>query len=62
MNLTFPADILRAFEGILSRLRPYLRSGFHFGLPETEIESALAWRGGEDLAGSREQTDLQLLR
>ena len=62
MNLTFPADMLRAFEGILLRLRLYLRSRFIFGLPETEIESALAWRGGEGLAGSREQTDLQPLR
>ncbi|KAK3174859.1 hypothetical protein OEA41_002105 [Lepraria neglecta] len=62
MNLTLPADILRAFEGILSRLRLYLRSRFIFGLPETEIESALAWQGGEGLAGSRERTDLQPLR
>ena len=62
MNLTFPVDILRAFDGILSRLRPYLRSRFIFGLPETEIESALAWRGGEGVTSSREHTDLHPLR
>lgn len=47
MALTYSTDILRAFDGILSRLRYYLRSRFIFGLPETELESALAWRGGD---------------
>jgi hypothetical protein len=46
MDLGFEEDILAAFEGILSRLRPYLRCGYVFGLPAMDLENALAWRSG----------------
>ena len=46
MNLSCEEDVLPAFDGILSKLRSYFRSGYSFGLPNTELESALAWRNG----------------
>ena len=43
-NLTYPSDILNAFEGVASRLRPRFRSDFLFGLPRSELDSQILWQ------------------
>ena len=43
-NLTYPSDILRAFEGVASRFRPLFRSDFLFGLPRSELDSQILWQ------------------
>ena len=43
-EVSFATDILNAFAGIQTRLRPFFRGKFIFGLPTTEIDAALLWR------------------
>ena len=42
-KLTYEADILRAFSGILRTLERTMSGGFHFGLPEQFFDAALLW-------------------
>jgi hypothetical protein len=44
-DFTFKSDVLNAFAGISSFMRPFFRGrfGFGFGLLETEFDLALLW-------------------
>ncbi|TVY24045.1 hypothetical protein LHYA1_G007083 [Lachnellula hyalina] len=42
-DLTYPGDMLNAFEGIAQKMRPIFRSKFLYGLPQTELEYCLLW-------------------
>ena len=48
-ELTYEADILRAFSGILRHLGRSISGGFHFGLPEQFFDAALLWVPTETL-------------
>ncbi len=43
-KLSYDYDVLNAFSGIMAFLRPYMRSKFLYGLPETELDTALLWQ------------------
>ncbi|KAL9584819.1 MAG: hypothetical protein Q9212_001886 [Teloschistes hypoglaucus] len=43
-HLTYESDILIAFQGIETLLRPLFRSDFIFGLPRSELDSQLLWQ------------------
>lgn len=43
-SLTFEADILNAFAGMMALLQPAFRGEFLFGLPETELDITLLWQ------------------
>lgn len=43
-SLSFDSDALNAFAGIMNYLRPIMRSGYVYGLPETELDEALLWQ------------------
>lgn len=43
-SLSFESDALNAFAGIMNYLRPIMRSGYVYGLPETELDEALLWQ------------------
>ena len=43
-HLSYPSDVLNAFKGIESVLRPFFRSDFIFGLPRSEVDSQLLWQ------------------
>ncbi|PVH95302.1 HET-domain-containing protein, partial [Periconia macrospinosa] len=45
-ELTFPSDVLDAFSGIALRMRPLFRSGFLYGLPQSELDYCLLWEPG----------------
>ena len=61
LKLTYEDDVLNAISGVLSMLRPYLRSPCIFGLPETELVSALSWRNN-DMALIKEKETRPLRR
>jgi hypothetical protein len=42
-DLTYPGDILNAFEGIAQKTNPISRSKFLYGLPQSELEYCLLW-------------------
>ncbi|KAH7067971.1 heterokaryon incompatibility protein-domain-containing protein [Paraphoma chrysanthemicola] len=42
-ELTFPGDVLDAFSGIAQRMRTFFRSGFLYGLPQSELDYCLLW-------------------
>lgn len=48
-KLTYEADVLRAFSGILRTLGRSMSGGFHFGLPEQFFDAALLWVPTETL-------------
>ncbi len=48
-KLTYEADILRAFSGVLRNLGRSMSGGFHFGLPEQFFDAALLWVPTETL-------------
>lgn len=48
-RLTYEADILRAFSGILRTLGRSMSGGFHFGMPEQFFDAALLWVPTETL-------------
>jgi hypothetical protein len=48
-SLSYNTDILNAFTGIMNYLRPGFRGEFLFGLPSTELESALLWQPDGEL-------------
>ncbi len=48
-QLTYEADVLRAFSGILRTLGRNMSGGFHFGLPEQFFDAALLWIPTETL-------------
>lgn len=43
-SLSFSSDALNAFSGKMNYLRPIMRGGFAYGLPETELDEALLWQ------------------
>lgn len=43
-SISFQADTLNAFAGVLQCLKPRFRSKFVFGLPETELDMAILWQ------------------
>lgn len=43
-SLSFDSDALNAFAGIMNYLRPIMRSGYVYGLPEAELDEALLWQ------------------
>lgn len=43
-SLSFSSDALNAFSGMMNYLRPIMRGGFVYGLPETELDEALLWQ------------------
>lgn len=43
-SLSFDSDALNAFAGIMDYLRPIMRSGYVYGLPESELDEALLWQ------------------
>ena len=43
-SLSFSSDALNAFSGVMNYLRPILRGGYAYGLPETELDEALLWQ------------------
>lgn len=43
-SLSFGSDALNAFSGIMNYLRPIMRGGYAYGLPETELDEALLWQ------------------
>ncbi|KAK4110886.1 HET-domain-containing protein [Canariomyces notabilis] len=42
-NLTYPDDILNAFTGIAQNMRVVFRSGFLYGLTQSELDYCLCW-------------------
>ncbi|OCK73220.1 HET-domain-containing protein, partial [Lepidopterella palustris CBS 459.81] len=48
-SMKFNTDIINAFEGLMTKLRPIFRGDFVFGLPTTELESALLWQPTDPL-------------
>lgn len=48
-RLTYEADILRAFSGVLRTLGRTMSGGFHFGMPEQFFDAALLWVPRETL-------------
>lgn len=55
-KLRYNFDILNAFSGIMAFLRPYMRSTFLYGLPETELDAALLWQPHNVLRRRRDPT------
>lgn len=43
-SLSFASDALNAFSGMMNYLRPIMRGGYVYGLPETELDEALLWQ------------------
>lgn len=43
-GLSFESDVLNAFAGITNYLRPIMRGGYVYGLPETELDEVLLWQ------------------
>lgn len=43
-SLSFSSDALNAFSGMMNYLRPIMRGGYAYGLPETELDEALLWQ------------------
>ena len=43
-TLSNESDLLNAFQGIISLLQPAFKGDFLFGLPETELDTALLWQ------------------
>lgn len=43
-SLSFASDALNAFSGMMNYLRPIMRGGYAYGLPETELDHALLWQ------------------
>lgn len=43
-SLSFDSDALNAFSGMMNYLRPIMRGGYAYGLPETELDQALLWQ------------------
>ncbi|KAI4198196.1 MAG: hypothetical protein LQ350_005432 [Teloschistes chrysophthalmus] len=53
-HLTYESDILIAFQGIETLLRPLFRSDFIFGLPRSELDSQLLWQHAGPCARRRD--------
>ncbi|KAF2744879.1 HET-domain-containing protein [Sporormia fimetaria CBS 119925] len=49
-QISFPADAIKAFGGILALLQPTFRCKFLHGLPDTELDQSLLWRPREDVS------------
>lgn len=43
-SLSFESDALNAFAGVMNYLRPIMRSGYIYGLPQTVLDEALSWK------------------
>ena len=54
--LSFKADIIDAFAGILNFLRPTFCGEFLYGLPSTEIDTALLWQPNGFITRRMDQT------
>lgn len=42
-DITYPGDVLNAFEGIAQRMRSIFRSEFMYGIPQSELEYCMLW-------------------
>lgn len=56
-NLTFPKDILKAFDGVSGLIAWYTCAPFFFGLPSSHFDFALLWRPHEGKARRLEDAD-----